>query len=108
MKNDCDILLQSAEESLHKLENCFDTAFDEKKSKKQVVGSLFGFGYSLTKLLFKTTTCAVKNTPKAVVAIAAVKRDIVNAIDEEIRESKREELQDAMDEKIKQLTLKKA
>jgi len=106
MKSDCDILLQSAEHSFGKLEQCIDTIVDKKKSKMQVLGSFFEFGYSVTKLLFKTTTCAAKNTPKAVVTVAAVKRDIVNAIDEEMREHKKRELQRTMDAKIKELSLK--
>ncbi|MEA1892183.1 MAG: hypothetical protein U9N33_05660 [Campylobacterota bacterium] len=105
-QSDCDILIDGAEDSLKKLENCFDDAFDDKKTKMNVVGSIFGLGVSLTKLAFNATGCAIKNAPKAVVAVAAVKREIVQEIENEYNEHKKEQQKEALDEKIRQLGLK--
>jgi len=105
-QSDCSILLDGAEDSFKKLGECFDDVFDDKKTKVDVVGSLFGFGASLTKLAFNATGCAIKNVPKAVVAVADAKRDLVNAIEDEIRESQKQIKQDALDAKIEQLRLK--
>lgn len=105
-QSDCDILIDGAEDSLKKLENCFDDAFDDRKTKMNVVGSIFGFGASLTKLAFNATGCAIKNAPKAVVAVAAAKRELVDAIEEEVRETQKKIKKDALDAKIQQLRLK--
>ncbi|MDQ7060904.1 MAG: hypothetical protein Q9M43_07085 [Sulfurimonas sp.] len=43
-----------------------------------VVGSIFTFGFSLTKLTFNVAGCAIKNAPKAVVAVAALKREMID------------------------------
>ena len=40
------------------------------------------------------------------VAVAAVKREIVNTIEEEVRETQKQYKEDALNEKIKQLRLK--
>jgi 16S rRNA C1402 (ribose-2'-O) methylase RsmI len=106
MKNDCDVLLTGVEDVVAGIGNCLESAFDSKKTKKNVVGSLFGLGKSLTKLAYNTTTCAVKNAPKAVVAVAAVKREVIMVIEEEINEYQKQKKEDALDEKIKQLQLK--
>lgn len=105
--NNCEILIEGAEDSLKRLGNCFESAFDEKQTKMNVVGNIFGLGASLTKLALNTTGCAIKNAPKAVVAVASVKREIVNAIEEEVRETQKQHKEDALEEKIKQLKLKK-
>ena len=105
-KSDCDRLLHNAEDSLQKFENCFETAFDERKTKANVVGSIFRFGVSLTKLALNTTGCAIKNAPKAVVAVAAIKRDIVHAIEDEIQENQKQLKVDALEQKIKKLKYK--
>jgi len=105
-KSDCDILIDGAEDSLKKLENCFESAFDKKKTKMHVTGNVLRFGLSLTKLALNATGCAIKNAPKAVVAVAAVKREIVNTIEEEVRETQKQYKEDALNEKIKQLRLK--
>lgn len=107
-KNDCDILLGGVEDVFGSLGECFESALDKKKSKFSVVKSIFKFGGSLTKLAFNTTTCAVKNAPKAVVTVAAVKREIVTAIEEEIHEQRKQAQKDALDAKIKKLQLKGA
>ena len=105
-KSDCDILLGNTENMFNDLGNCVETVFDEKKSKMNVIGSIFALGKSLTKLTFNVGVCAVKNAPKAVVAVAAVKREVISAVEEEIQEHNKKQQEDALDEKIKQLSFK--
>lgn len=105
-KSDCDILFKNAEDTLSNLGNCFEYSFDDKKTKLDVVGSIFGFVGSLTKLTFNATGCAIKNAPKAVVAVASTKRELVTAIEEEIQTHQKQLKEDALNEKIKQLRLK--
>ena len=104
--SDCDVLIGKAEHTINDLENCIDTVFDNKKTKLNVIGSIFRFTFSLTKLTFSATTCAIKNTPKAVVAVAAVKREIVADLESEYNKFQKELKEDALDEKIRQLQLK--
>jgi len=106
--SDCDFLIEKAENTLNSFENCFETMVDEKKTKMNVIGSIFSFGFSLTKLTFNVAGCAIKNTPKAVVAVAALKREIVADLEEEYNEYQKEQKEDALHEKIRQLRLKKA
>ena len=73
-KDSCEIIIDDIESSFEDLGECFESLFDEKQSKGSVVKNLFKFGGSLTKLAFDTTSCVVKNTPKAVVAVASAKR----------------------------------
>jgi len=105
-KSDCDILLGNTENMFNDLGNCFETAFDDKKTKMNVVGSIFSLGKSITKLTFNAGVCAVKNAPKAVVAVAAVKREVVSSLEESIKEHNKKKQEDALDEKIKQLSFK--
>lgn len=105
-QNDCDLLLTGVENVFNNLGNCFESAIDDRKSKISVVKSIFRFGGSLTKLAFNTTTCAVRNVPKAVVAVASVKREVVTAIEEEYYDYQREKKEEALNEKINKLRLK--
>jgi hypothetical protein len=105
-KTDCDVVIDNIENVFDSLGNCLESAIDDKKTKMNVMSSIFGLGKSLTKFAFHTTTCLVKNTPKAVVAVAAVKREIVTGIEEEYRDYQKQIKEDALDEKIKQLSLK--
>lgn len=104
--SDCDFLIGKFEHTLHDLENCFETMIDDKKTKMNVVGSIFSFGFSLTKLTFNVAGCAIKNAPKAVVAVAAVKREIIDIGTQEWNQYQKEQQEEALNEKIKQLTLK--
>lgn len=106
-ENDCDVLMTKAENTLHSLENCFDTMIDEKKTKMNVVGSVFSFGFSLTKLTFNVATCAVKNSPKAFVAVVAVKREIVSDIEDGYKQYKKEEKEKELTDKIRQIASKR-
>jgi hypothetical protein len=103
---DCEIILNNVEDVFGELGNCIDTTFDEKKSKTSVVKGLFGLGKSLVKLTFNTGKCAIKYTPKAVVAVAAIKRDIVTSIEEEMQEQRKQEQIEILDKKIQQLSVK--
>jgi hypothetical protein len=101
--NDCDVLIDKFEHTLLDLENCFDTVVDDKKTKMNVVGSIFRFGKSLTKLTFNVAGCAIKNTPKAVVAVAAVKKEIIDAGEEIFHEGNKELNKLVLDLKIQEL-----
>ena len=105
-KSDCDVLFDGVENVFNDLGSCVEDTFDERKSKMSVVGGLFKLGKSLTKLTFDTGVCVVKNTPKAVVAVAAVKREIVSAVEEEVHEYSKQQKEDALNERIRQLKLK--
>ena len=105
--SDCEILENKFDNTLDDFGNCFDSILDEKKSKLNVVGSIFKFGFSLTKLTLGVAGCAIKNTPKAVVAVAAVKREIVTELETGYREYQKELKEDALQEKIEALKLLK-
>jgi hypothetical protein len=106
-KSDCDILEDSFVNVFDRLGNCVDTLVDEKKTKMNVVGSVFGFGMSLTKLTLNVAGCAIKNTPKAIVSVAAVKREIVTTIEDEVHNYQKKQKEDALNKKIKLLKAKK-
>jgi putative N-acetylmannosamine-6-phosphate epimerase len=105
-KSDCDILLDNAENMFGSLGICIDTVTDDKKTKMNVLGSIFGLGKSITKLTFNAGYCAIKNTPKAVVAVAAVKREIITAATAEYNRYQKQIKKDTLDAKIQQLKLK--
>ena len=105
-KSDCDVILDRFENTIVSLDNCVESIFDDKKTKMNVLGNLFQFSSSLTKLTFGALGCAVKNTPKAVVAISVAKREIVDELEKEWSEHQKQQQIDALDEKIKQLKVK--
>ncbi|WP_457749966.1 hypothetical protein [Sulfurimonas sp.] len=107
-KNDCEILISKAEATYSDLENCLDNIFDEKKSKLNVVSSFFRFGFSLTKLTFNVTSCAIKNVPKAVVVVAAVKRELIEEMQTDWQKYQKEQKEIALEKKITQLVYKKS
>ncbi len=106
-RTDCDVFIDHAEETIGSFGECIESMFDERKSKMNVVGNVFGFGKSLTKLAFNATGCAIKNAPKAVVAIASAKREFITAVEGEYRGYQKQQKEDALSEKIKQLQLKR-
>ncbi|WP_434580273.1 hypothetical protein MLC52_09960 [Sulfurimonas sp. NW15] len=109
MKNrsDCEVLLSKAEGTFSDFAKCLENMVDEKKKKRDVAKSLFRFGASLTKLTLSATGCAIKNAPKVVVATAAIKRELINEIETEWKEYKKEQREKALEEKIQQLSLRK-
>ena len=98
-------MINKLEHTLYDFENCLNTVVDDKKTKMNVVGSIFKFGISLTKLTANVAGCAIKNTPKAVVAIAAIKRDIVDDIDSEYTQYQKKLKEDALNKKISELQI---
>lgn len=102
-KSDCDIILDDVENFFGSIGDCLDTALDERKSKMQVVGGVFGIGKSLLKFGWHGTTCVVKNTPKAIATVASAKRELTDALSEEYEKYQKEVKEDALNEKIKQL-----
>ena len=105
-RNDWDEFTNGVEEVFGDLGSCIDDAINIKETKIAVVKSLFNLGGSLTKLAFKTTSTIVTNVPKAVVVVADVKRELVDGIEEGVREFQKQQKEDVLDEKIKQLKLK--
>ena len=104
--SDCDVILNDFEGVFGSIGNCFDAIVDERKSKMQVAGSLFGILGSTTKLLWHGTGCAVKHTPKAVATVVSVKRELTETISEEYYKYQREQKEQEIEEKIKQLKIK--
>lgn len=100
-QSDCDLILNNVENVFESIDDCFDAAFDEKKSKMQVLGDIFGIGKSIVKLGWNGTKCAVKYTPKAVVTVAKYKREVVSVVTEEYGNMQKEMKEDALNEKIK-------
>lgn len=105
-RSDCDTLLENAEGVVNSLGHCIDSVLDEKKTKMNVVGTVFGVGTSLTKLAFNLTGCAIKNPPKAIVAVAAVKRELISSATQEYSEYQKQQKKEALEAKILQLKLK--
>jgi len=103
-KSDCGIILDNAENMFNDLGNCFKTAIDENKTKMNVVGSIFSLGKSLTKLTFNVGVCAVKKTPKAISMLSDAKKELIETAEVGIYKYQRKIKQDALDEKIKELS----
>ena len=101
--SDCDILSNDVENVFGSIGKCFDNALDDRKSKMQVLGSVFGILGATTKFLFHGTTCVVKNTPKAIATVANAKRELTDTIANEYQVYQKELKEDALNEKIKQL-----
>ncbi len=102
-KSDCDVILNDVENVFGSIGSCVDAALDEKKSKMQVVGGLFGILGSTGKLLLRGTGCAIKHTPKALATVASVKRELTDTISDEYASYQKQLKEDALNEKIKQL-----
>ncbi len=62
-KTDCELIADNFENIFSDLGDCFDTTFDEKKSKTDVAGSVFSLGKSITKLAWGLGSCAVITPP---------------------------------------------
>ena len=105
-KNDGEILFDKLDNSVTSLGDCLGTIIDENTTKKQVAGSVFKLGFSLTKLTFGILGFAIKNTPKAVVAVSSAKKDLVEGIEKELNQFQKEIQEDKLREKIKQLKVK--
>ncbi len=106
-KSDCDLILDDVENVFESIGGCFESAFDEKKSKMQVIGGIFGIGKSVLKLGWNGATCAVKHTPQAVVTVAKYKREFIDTVTEEYQNYQKEQKEDALDAKMAKLKMKK-
>ena len=102
-KRDCEIIVDNIGDVFSNVGECFETVFDEKKKTSGIVGNIFGLGASLTKLGWNVGSCVVKNTPKAVVAVASAKRELVEVIEDGYKEHQKQVMKDALDQKIKRL-----
>lgn len=105
-KSDCDIILDDVENVFGSIGNCLDTVLDERKSKMQVVGGVFGIGKSLLKFGWHGTTCVVKNTPKAIATVANTKRELTDTVTNEYQKYQKEIKEDALNDKIAKLKQK--
>ena len=59
-KNDCDVLMDNAESMFDDLGNRFDTALDDRTTKMNVIGSIFGLTKSIGKLALNATVVQLK------------------------------------------------
>ena len=105
-RTDCEVLFDCGKNIFEDLGNCLDGTFDDKKTKMNVLGNIYSLGKSLTKFTFNAGYSAVKNAPKAVVAVASAKRGLMTVIDDEINEHNKQLKESALDKKIKQLGFK--
>jgi len=105
-RSDCDILMNDAESVFKDIGGFFETAFDERKSKWNLVGDLFRFGKSTTKLAWHGGSCVVKNTPKAIATVANAKRQLTDTITDEYAKYQKELKEKELQEKIRQLKMK--
>ena len=106
MKSDCDLIVTDIEDIFSSFDNCFDMLVDDKKSKMNVTGGVFGFAKSLTKLAVTLTSCAIKNAPKAIVTAAVLKKEVVHNLSIAAHEGQKEFNKFALDLKIQQFKLK--
>ena len=106
-RSGCDILLDDAESVFKDIGGIFETAFDEKRSKWNLVSDLFRFGKSTTKLAWHGGSCIVKHTPKAIATVANAKRQLTDTITEEYARYQKEQKEEALEERIRQLSQKK-
>ena len=105
--SDCDVIEADFIGVFEGVGNCFDTLFDEQKKKTGLIRDLFGLGASVTKLGWHLTGCAVKHAPKAAVAVAQVKREIVDAIGEEVHQYQKEKKEEELRELMRDLSKKR-
>ena len=105
-QSDCDVIMDDFDNLFGSIGNCLETALDEKKSKMQVVESIFGLLKPTGKLLWDGTSCVVKNTPKAVVTVANAKREITDKITDEFQKHQKEMKEKALEDKMTRLIRK--
>jgi len=71
-----------------------------------LTGDLIKVGIFSSKLLWETTKFLAKNTPKAIVTVAHVKRELVDAIEDELAMIKKERQEALLEEKIAKIKAK--
>ena len=102
----CEIVKEDVGDFFDSVATCFEHTVNERSTKLDVVGSLFGMGASLLKLGFNGTVCAIANTPKAVVAVADAKHQFVEDVTQEFSRIKQEDEERRLEEKIEQMKAK--
>ena len=105
--SDCEIIKEDAGELFGSIGECIETVSSKHTSKIDVAESVFGIGKSLLKLGFDGTVCAVKNTPKAIATVAAVKREVTDTLTLEYEKHQKREQKKALEEKIRMIKMKK-
>jgi hypothetical protein len=100
-QSDCDVILNDFEGVFGSIGNCINTAVDNRKSKMQVVGSLFGIGKSVVKLGWNVGGCAIKHTPKAIATVADAKRKMIDAGTKEYAKYQKQLKEQALEDKIR-------
>jgi hypothetical protein len=105
-RSDCEIIKEDFEGVVSQLGECVETVADEYKGKGAVVGSMLGVLGATTKLLWHGTGCAIRHTPRALAAAAAVKREIAEAITEELKKAERERREREIMKRIESLKKK--
>ena len=73
------------------------------KNEENLTRELMDVGVFSIKLLWEASKFIVKNTPKAIVTVAQVKREIVDALSEEIGETQKKIKEDKLEEKIRHM-----
>jgi hypothetical protein len=93
------------EEVFNDLGVCVNDTINIKEKKYGVIKSIFNLSGSITKLAFKSASAVVINTPKAVVAISDIKNVLVDSVEEGVREYNKQQKENCLDEKIRQLKI---
>lgn len=106
-KKDADNLIDDMNNVFSKIGVSLDTIFDDKKNKHQIVNSLFDVAGTIMRFLFTGTVYAVKNTPKAIISVVSIKRELTNSMVNEYQQYQKRIKEDTLNHKIKQLKLKK-
>ena len=73
-----------------------------------IMKDVFGVSVILTKALWETGKFVLKHTPEVIVTVAAVKREISDAVQEEYATYKKEQLNQQLENEIKLLMEKKS
>ncbi len=76
------------------------------KHDDTLTDDLIKVGLFSTKLLWETSKFLVKNTPKAIVAVADAKRELVDTIESELCKIKKIQKEELLDNKIANLKAK--
>jgi len=103
----CNLVLNDLENVLIGVGECFDTLIDERQGKMEVIGSLFKLGKKVGKLGLDVGACAIRNTPKAVVTVAKVKREITETLTEEYYKIQKEIETKELEESIRKIKQKR-
>ena len=105
--SDCELIVDDVENLFSKVGDCLDAAIDERRGKGEVVRGLFGVAGGLLKLGVRGTGCLIKNTPKAITAVASAKRELTEGLAEEYRRMEKERRERELGEKIARLAHRK-